>query len=80
MKRRGGARAAPVISRGLDRRLGLLRPARGLESWEKSGRDTQTKGSHPGEEGAQGGRAVLRRAGRRGGQDGSERGGGERRG
>lgn len=79
MKRRGGARAAPVVPGGLNRRLRLLRPARGLESWEKGGRDAQAKGSHPGEEGAEGGGAVLSRAGRGGGQDGSERRGGERR-
>jgi len=78
MKRRGGAGAAPVVPGELDRSARLLQPARGLESWEKSGRDTQPEGAQPWEEGAEGGRTVLSRAGRRGGQDGSERRGGER--
>lgn len=78
-KRRGGARAAPVVPRGLNRHPMLLRPVGCLQSWEEGGRDTQAKGSHPGEEGAECGGAVLSRAGRRGGQDGSERRGGERR-
>ncbi|KAF3839732.1 hypothetical protein F7725_018449 [Dissostichus mawsoni] len=55
MKNRGGAGATPVVPRGLNRRMGQLQPSRGLESREKSGRDTQAEGSHSGEEGAEGG-------------------------
>lgn len=78
MKNRGGAGVTPVVPRGLNRRMGQLQPSRGLESREKSGRDTQAEGSQSGEEGAEGGGAVLSLAGRRRGQDGSERRGGER--
>lgn len=89
MERGRRAGAAPVIPgrlRGaLDGRLTLLLlllllrqwPARRLESWEQSSGDAQAKGAHPREEGAEGGRAVLSRPGRGGGQDGGEGRGGE---
>lgn len=73
MKRRRGAGAASIVPGGLDRSLRRLWPARGLESWEQSGRDAQTKRAHPGEKGAEGGGAVLSRAGRGGRQNRGER-------
>lgn len=83
MERGRGAGVAPVVPgrlcRGLDGWLTLLlllllrqEPAGRLESWKKSGGDTQTEGAHPREEGAQGGRAVLGRPGRGWGQNGGE--------
>lgn len=66
-KGRRGAGVAPVISRGLNRCLSRLRPARGPGTWEKGSRDTQTKGSHTGKEGAEGGGAVFSRSRRGGG-------------
>lgn len=78
MRWEGRARAAPILPGGLRRRLSVLRPACNLEAWEQSGRDAQTNGPHPRKEGAEGRGAVLSWAGRTGGQDGSERGGGVR--
>lgn len=80
MDGRGGASAAAIVPGGLRGRQSVLRPAGNLEAREQSGRDTQTKRPHPRKERAEGGGAVLRWVGRTGGQDGSERGGGERRG
>lgn len=86
MERGRGAGAAPVVPRGLHGGLEgqlllllllLRRPAGDLKSWEEGGGDTQAEGAHPGEEGAEGGGAVLGRPGRGGRQDGGEGRGGE---